>query len=139
MDLITSVFMFFMLPICAGTTGQHRRQLTDEFHVHRNFHSKFLSRDRDVVVWLPPGYDSQPARRYPVFYMLDGGDVFVSWRIDEIAKPLITSAQIEPLIIIMISNNAVRTTASMSTDLRALQVRGTADKLIRLAACWSRN
>jgi len=105
MDLITSVFMFFMLPICAGTTGQHRRQLTDEFHVHRNFHSKFLSRDRDVVVWLPPGYDSQPARRYPVFYMLDGGDVFVSWRIDEIAKPLITSAQIEPLIIIMISNN----------------------------------
>src|SRR5437660_12751674 len=103
MDLITSVFMFFMLPICAGTTGQHRRQLTDEFHVHRNFHSKFLSRDRDVVVWLPPGYDSQPARRYPVFYMLDGGDVFVSWRIDEIAKPLITSAQIEPLIIIMVS------------------------------------
>ncbi len=29
-------------------------------------------RGQEVVVYLPPGYDSQPARRYPVLYLLHG-------------------------------------------------------------------
>ena len=29
-------------------------------------------RRQEVVVYLPPGYDSQPARRYPVLYLLHG-------------------------------------------------------------------
>jgi enterochelin esterase-like enzyme len=103
---VRALLVVLMLVGC-GVSGlaQPRRSLTEEFRVHRAFHSKFLTRDRDVVVWLPPGYDSEPGRRYAVFYMLDGGDVFVSWRLDEIAKPLITSGEIEPLIIVMIVNN----------------------------------
>jgi predicted alpha/beta superfamily hydrolase len=80
------------------------RLLSEEFRMHRGFHSKFLPKNRDVIVWLPPGYDSEPARRYPVLYMHDGGSVFVLWRIDETAKSLIASRQIEPLIIVMVYN-----------------------------------
>jgi len=32
--------------------------------------------DRDVVVWLPPGYDEHPNKRYPVLYMNDGQNMF---------------------------------------------------------------
>lgn len=100
--LVVALFMIFCL--WHGSTGhaQHR-VLPEEFRVHR-VHSKFLPKDRDVFVWLPPGYDSDPARRYPVLYMQDGGSVAVNWRIDEIAKPLIASRQVEPLIIVMVSN-----------------------------------
>ena len=52
---------------------------------HEQFHSAFLPDDRDVLVWLPPGYDEGSSRgfltevpheasyrRYPVLYMHDG-------------------------------------------------------------------
>ena len=80
------------------------RALTEDFRIHANFHSKFLNKDRSVIVWLPPGYHSETTKRYPVLYMHDGGVVFISWRIDEIAKPLITSRQVEPLIIVMVNH-----------------------------------
>ena len=71
---------------------------------HDAFHSEFLEHDRDVLVWLPPGYDGstrrfstavqhdgfgtlnprdEPSfgtsvvnRRYPVLYMHDGQNLF---------------------------------------------------------------
>lgn len=64
---------------------------------------------RDVLVWLPPGYEdaANAGRRYPVFYLLDGQNVFekhagvpAEWRADEIAAELIASGRIEPLIIV---------------------------------------
>ena len=100
--IIGLLLLFCCWPGPAGH-AQRRRSLTEEFRVHRDFGSKFLPKSREIVVWLPAGYDSEPARRYPVLYMQDGGDVFVSLRIDEIAKPLIASQEIEPLIIVMVS------------------------------------
>lgn len=95
--------VFFSL--CATTTNaQDSRAMTAEFRLHENFASKFLPKKRDLIVWLPPGYDSDTTKRYPVLYMHDGGTVFVYWRIDEIAKPLIAAKQIEPLIIVMVYN-----------------------------------
>lgn len=82
----------------------HAQALNQEFRLHKHFPSKFLSKNRDVIVWLPPGYDSEPAKRYSVLYMHDGGSVYFYWRINEIAKPLIASRQIEPLIIVMVYN-----------------------------------
>lgn len=101
--LVACVFV----SLCAShgpTVDAQQRALNQEFRLHKYFHSKFLSKDRDVIVWLPPGYDSEPAKRYSVLYMHDGGSVFFYWRIDEIAKPLITSRQIEPVIIVMVYN-----------------------------------
>src|SRR5439155_674724 len=37
------------------------------------FHSNALDRTMQFVVYLPPGYDESPARRYPTAYLLHGG------------------------------------------------------------------
>ncbi|MEO6486852.1 MAG: alpha/beta hydrolase-fold protein, partial [Thermoanaerobaculia bacterium] len=40
------------------------------------FESRSLNAIRDVTVYLPPGYDERPDRRYPVLYMHDGQNLF---------------------------------------------------------------
>ncbi len=74
--------------------------------------SRFLDRPRDVQVYLPPGYESDAGRRYPVLYMHDGQNLFDSttafggqeWGVDETAQELILNSMIEPLIIAGIYN-----------------------------------
>jgi predicted alpha/beta superfamily hydrolase len=46
--------------------------------------------DRDLWVWLPPGYEDEPERRYPVLYLHDAQNLFdetlaggADWRVDE--------------------------------------------------------
>jgi S-formylglutathione hydrolase FrmB len=39
---------------------------------HEHFHSAALGVDKQVVVYLPRGYDGQPGRHWPVFYYLHG-------------------------------------------------------------------
>jgi predicted alpha/beta superfamily hydrolase len=85
--------------------------LTGNFRSHEKFHSKFLEHDRDVLVYLPPGYDEKPNERYPVLYLHDGQNLFdqatafgEEWRVDETAQQLITTGKIEPLIIVGIYN-----------------------------------
>lgn len=85
-----------------------------KLHRHEQFHSAFLEHDRDVLVWLPPGYGTDVAnRRYPVFYMHDGQNLFEPetafqpgehWRVGETAEALIAAGAIEPLIIVGIYN-----------------------------------
>ena len=79
---------------------------------HEQFHSEFLEHDRDVLVWLPPGYDWSEAR-YPVLYMHDGQNLFEPdtaflkgehWRVGETAAELIEAGRIQPLIIVGIYN-----------------------------------
>jgi len=81
------------------------------------FHSTFLPDDRDVWVWLPPGYDAETARRYPVLYLHDGQNVFdpetsfqrgQHWRAGETATTLIDEGRLEPLIIVGIANTGER-------------------------------
>ena len=93
---------------------------------HDAFHSEFLEHDRDVLVWLPPGYTDVPhepppgtsARnhRYPVLYMHDGQNLFEPdtafqkgehWRLGDTADALIAAGRIEPLIIVGIYNTGV--------------------------------
>lgn len=68
---------------------------------------------RDLYVYLPPGY-AETDRRYPVLYMHDGQTVFDAaaagneWQMDEAAERLIRSGEIEPLIIVGISNTETR-------------------------------
>lgn len=66
-----------------------------------------------MLVYLPPGYEEETERRYPVFYMHDGQNLFdgatsfvpgQEWRVDETAEELIRGGAIEPLIIVAIYN-----------------------------------
>jgi predicted alpha/beta superfamily hydrolase len=87
--------------------------LTGDFRTHSKFHSKFLPTDRDVLVYLPPGYGDDRRRRYPALYLHDGQNLFdgatsfvpgQEWRVDETAQALILSRAIEPVIIVGIYN-----------------------------------
>jgi predicted alpha/beta superfamily hydrolase len=88
---------------------------------HDAFHSQYLEHDRDVLVWLPPGYpgveDDGPTdamkHRYPVLYMHDGQNLFEPdtafqkgehWRVGETATRLIDEGLIDPPIIVGIYN-----------------------------------
>jgi predicted alpha/beta superfamily hydrolase len=118
-------FSYFVLLILAFTiagvgiaNGKPRRKhsLTGKFRFHKNFHSQFLPSDRDVIIYLPPGYDRAKKKRYPVLYMHDGQNLFdgatsfipgKEWRVDETAQSLIRNREIEPLIIVGIYNTGL--------------------------------
>ena len=80
---------------------------------HERFHAASLPDDRDVIVYLPPGYDADRHRRYPVLYLHDGQNLFDPetsfkkgeyWRAGETASALIDTGRIEPLVIVGINN-----------------------------------
>jgi pullulanase len=66
---------------------------------------------RRVWVYLPPGYDTDTARRYPVLYMLDGQNVFDrntsfagEWEVDESCEALIAAGLMAPIIVVAVDN-----------------------------------
>jgi predicted alpha/beta superfamily hydrolase len=90
--------------------------LTGNIKLHKALASPFLEEARDVIVYLPPDYDSNSERRYPVLYLHDGQNLFdaatafagTDWGLDELAEELIQSGQIKPLIIVGIYNSPER-------------------------------
>jgi enterochelin esterase-like enzyme len=63
-------------------------------------------RQQRVVVFLPPGYAQQPARRYPVFYLLHGfpgrPDAFLlTVRAGVVEDILLAKNKIRPMILVM--------------------------------------
>jgi predicted alpha/beta superfamily hydrolase len=86
-------------------------------HHHERFRSQFLPDDRDITVFLPPGYEDDPGRRFPVLYLHDGQNLFdpakafkqgEHWRAGETAAALIRAGRIEPLIIVGMANTGPR-------------------------------
>jgi predicted alpha/beta superfamily hydrolase len=73
---------------------------------------------RALYVYLPPGYDDQEDRHYPVLYMHDGQNVFkayardsfdgTSWEADHSADSLIQSGSMQPVIIVGVANGGER-------------------------------
>jgi predicted alpha/beta superfamily hydrolase len=103
-----------------------------EFHLHRQFHSRFVAPDRDVLVWLPPGYHAESSRRFPVLYLQDGQNLFnpetafvrgQDWRAHETAAGLIVSGAVEPLILVGIDNTGVHRVREY-TPVRGLRGEG---------------
>ena len=94
-------------------TAQQPHTLVGEIRVHKAFHSKILNNDRDVLVYLPPGYETSKKKRYSVLYLNDGQNLFdgatsfipgQEWRVDETVESLISSGTIEPLIVVGVYN-----------------------------------
>lgn len=70
-----------------------------------------LGRDREVAIYLPPGYHDSPDRRYPVLYMWDGQNLFdpatafnQEWEVDATCERLIREKKIAPMIVVGIYN-----------------------------------
>ena len=88
--------------------------LTEQIKLHEDFISEHRKSARKFFVYLPPGYDVDIERRYPVLYMHDGQNLYdpteafggVPWAVDETAQQLIVSGEVSPLIIVGIHNSA---------------------------------
>lgn len=71
---------------------------------------------RNIDVWLPPGYDNDTTRRYPVLYMHDGQNLFdpassyggIDWGVDETMTRLIAERHVRAAIVVGIWNTPAR-------------------------------
>lgn len=78
--------------------------------------SAYLTPTRHAEIWLPPGYDQDTARRYPVLYMSDGQNLFdprlayggIDWGVDSVVMDLVTRKIIPPIIVVGVWNSAQR-------------------------------
>ncbi len=78
--------------------------------------SAFLTHARHVQVWLPPEYEAQPERSFPVVYMHDGQNLFdprtagmgVDWGVDEAMVKGVNDGLFEPAIVVGVWNSARR-------------------------------
>ncbi len=107
------VGLTFPAALPAGAQAPPISSRTGTFRLHPQFHSRFLAADRDILVYLPPHYESSPGTHYPVLYLQDGQNLFdgetsyipgMEWQVDETAQKLIEAGKIQPLIIVGIYN-----------------------------------
>jgi enterochelin esterase-like enzyme len=88
-----------------------------------------LGRSKQIFVYLPPGYDCAPSRRYPAFYFNDGHDLFDwnpfasdlgpplaaeiavreawygSWRLDAQLDRAIAEGRLPPMVVVGIASD----------------------------------
>ncbi|HEY1903663.1 MAG TPA: alpha/beta hydrolase-fold protein [Terracidiphilus sp.] len=85
--------------------------------LHPDFASQYLPDKRDLIVYVPPGYDEHAERAYPVLYLNDGQNLFDprtsfidgrTWEVREHADAAIETGEVEPLIIVGIYNTPAR-------------------------------
>ncbi len=109
-------------PISANATNLSREHSADEldanprYSVHQ-FHSEILPDDRKVTVYLPLQYLEQEERRFPVFYLHDGQNLFdgrisyiagKTWKAHTTADRLTKAGEIEPVILVGVANTGLR-------------------------------
>ena len=102
---VTRLFNSSPDPVAPSRTGTIRS--------HEAFPSRIVA-PRNVHVYLPPGYDENTSRRYPVLYLQDGQNIFdatemgMEWQFDETADSLIRAGRIEPLLVVAVANTDAR-------------------------------
>ena len=81
--------------------------------------SRFLSGSRTIRIYLPPSYDGELNRRYPVLYLHDGQNLFSSagtnicfgwgnWELDHAVDELGRSGRMQEVILVAIDNSPAR-------------------------------
>jgi predicted alpha/beta superfamily hydrolase len=124
LDIIKDTIIYVQIPSWQDTSYQvFEGQITGVVKYHPKIKGKGIN-ERDVIVWLPPGYDENTEEHYPVLYMHDGQNMFdpktsaigVDWQIDEAADSLIRKGYIEPIIIVGIHNTPHRSSEYSSND-----------------------
>ncbi len=113
------------MPMALPAASEDARPLHPRLRLHRAFQSKFLPGHRDLIVYLPPGYDRHPEKTYPVLYLQDGQNLFDgrtsyipgrTWLMREHADEAIKAGEVEPLLIVGIYNTGDRRLAEYTHE-----------------------
>ena len=95
----------------------HELDDNPRYRILPDFHSRFLPDDRNVLVYLPEAYFTTPRRRFPVFYLHDGQNLFdgrtsyipgVTWQAHTTTDRLTAEGRIEPVILVGVANTGIR-------------------------------
>ena len=109
------MFHTVALLLLMTTNGMSQGRLLKEESVP----SRFLEGGRTIRIYLPPSYDREPKRRYPVLYLHDGQNVFSTagprscfgwggWDLDKTADRLIAEGRMREIIMIGVDNTRYR-------------------------------
>jgi len=93
--------------------------LADERLIKLEMTSRFFNAHRTIQVYLPPSYQQEPNRRYPVLYLHDGQNMFSSagtnicfgwgnWELDKTADELYRTRRMREVILVAIDNSPLR-------------------------------
>jgi predicted alpha/beta superfamily hydrolase len=83
----------------------------------RDWTSKFLPTPRDLFIYLPEAYFTQPDRAFPLLVMHDGQNLFdgglsyvkdSTWRVGSTADEEIAAGRAEPLVILGVANTGAQ-------------------------------
>lgn len=97
-----------------------------------DFRSSILPGTRSVYIYLPEAYVAEPTRRFPVFYLHDGQNLFDprisflpghTWRLATTTDSLTAAGLISPVILVGIANTGDRRMAEY-TPTRSPQLGG---------------
>ena len=111
--------------------------LHPRLRLRKTFRSNYLPDNRDVIVYLPPGYEEQAERTYPVLYLHDGQNLFDgrtsfvkgrTWMVREHADAAIEAGEVDPLVIVGIYNTGDRRLAEYTHEYNWQMGGGEADK-----------
>jgi len=95
----------------------HELDDNPRYRILPDFHSRFLPDDRNVLVYLPEAYFQATHRRFPVFYLHDGQNLFDGrtsyipgniWHAHTTADRLTREGRMEPVILVGIANTGLR-------------------------------
>jgi len=94
------------------STTTSKGTTTGDIRYHTIKTDRLKSQKRDIVVYLPPSYNLNSQKRYPVLYMHDGQNIFdkytsafgKEWFVDEKVDFLIKKNVIEEIIVVGIYN-----------------------------------
>lgn len=83
---------------------------------HHGFRSNHVPHARTLSVFLPPGYDLDPGRRFPVLYLHDGQNLFdaftafagVPWGVDEVTERAVRAGTVAPVVVVGVANTPDR-------------------------------
>lgn len=106
---------FRLLSLLLFTTNMSSGKLLPEVKVE----SRFLEEPRTVRIYLPPSYDRNFSRRFPVLYVHDGQNVFSSagpdccfgwgsWDLDRTVDRLCAEGRMREIIIVAVDNSRAR-------------------------------
>jgi predicted alpha/beta superfamily hydrolase len=106
-----------------GDRRKYNGQITGTVKYHKAMKGEGI-RERDIIVWLPPGYDPSSKKRYPVIYLQDGQNIFdpvtsafgTDWQVDETADSMIRRGSVDPMIVVGIYNTVERSVEYIPSD-----------------------
>lgn len=105
--LTAALALLVIVFVLYGRRSRQQRLATIEVVTIPDVAATALGNTRDVLVYLPPDYDAQAPRTYPVLYVNDGQDR-EQFKLRETLARMIARREMQPTIVVAVPTNGQR-------------------------------